>query len=57
MNETLKKILEKMKKKKISQAELARRIGISHAMVNRWFLGKASPRLKNYEKILKAIKK
>lgn len=42
-------LIETLKARELSQAELARKIGITKAAVNRWTLGLSVPTLKIHE--------
>ncbi len=48
-------ILHFVKNKKISQAELSRRVGVSRATVTNWIKGKYGFELNNLQKILEAF--
>lgn len=55
MTETIKTIKRIAGEKNISQANLARRSGITEATISRWFSGQREPSIKNVERLCDAL--
>ena len=56
MEEVIKEIKKKLAKKKKTQAELAKMIGVSDRIVSMWMTGKVQMRLDKFLKIKEVLK-